>query len=171
MRKGQGNVAHIYGADFETDNDGVCSAWVVQWALVSHSREWHGRDIGSFFDTLISRVRAEKKVLCYFHNLKYDSSFMGESFHKLIESGWSCSPIIRKRSPIIIRFSLDDMVLEFRDSLKKIPGDLRSIGKLIDCPKLDPPGPEDFAPGWSEGIDYSDPQTWEYVIRDATICQ
>ena len=170
MRKGQGNVAHIYGADFETDNDGQ-RAWVVQWALVGHGKTFHGRTISSFFIELLKRAKLEGKILCYFHNLKYDSSFMGEPFHNLIDDGWECSPIIRKRSPIIIRFTKDDTVIEFRDSLKKIPGDLRSMGHLIDCPKLDPPGPEDFTPGWSEALDYDDPQTWEYVIRDATICQ
>lgn len=170
MKKGQGNTAHIYGADFETDNDGV-RAWVVQWALVGHCREWHGRGIAEFFSILLTQALDGAKVLCYFHNLKYDSSFMGEQFHGLIEDGWQCSPIIRKRSPIIIRFARGNQTIEFRDSLKKVPGDLRSIGRLIDCPKLDPPGPEDFTPGWSAALDYDDPQTWEYVIRDATICQ
>ena len=59
--------------------------------------------------------------------------------------------------------------IDFRDSAKKMPGDLKSLGKSIGLPKLESPR-GDFSPGWSKTLDYSeDSDDWIYIDRDAQI--
>lgn len=41
----------IYGADFETDNDGV-RAWIVQWSCSNGSKNFHGPDLTDWMDFL-----------------------------------------------------------------------------------------------------------------------
>lgn len=38
----------VYGADFETDNNGKDRAWVCQWAISNGDKETYGRSLGSF---------------------------------------------------------------------------------------------------------------------------
>lgn len=37
----------VYGADFETDNDGT-SAWIVQYAISSGTGEYYGHTLQGF---------------------------------------------------------------------------------------------------------------------------
>lgn len=37
----------VYGADFETDNDGE-TAWVVQWSISDGKREKYGRALSEW---------------------------------------------------------------------------------------------------------------------------
>ena len=37
----------VYGADFETDNDGE-RAWICQWAISNGSKETYGRTLMSY---------------------------------------------------------------------------------------------------------------------------
>lgn len=166
---------NVYGADFETDNDGA-SAWIVQWAISNGIREIHGRNAEEWRDLLV-RILLEKrgKIFVYFHNLAYDLSFMLDTLQWITDNmPYELKAIIRVGSPVSIsllptskEFSCK---LIFRDSMKKTPGDLKSIGKMIHLPKLEPPGDENFKPGWSASLDYSeDSEDWKYIDRDARI--
>lgn len=39
--------AKVYGADFETDNDGS-KAWICQWSISDGKKERYGPDLHSF---------------------------------------------------------------------------------------------------------------------------
>lgn len=161
---------HVYGADLETDNDGY-SAWIVQWAISTGDSEYTGRTLNEFWNKVLEIVYHKHTVVLYFHNLKYDLEFLKAGFHELELMGWTPKYILRKGEPIKCRIDKGCMSIEVRDSLKKIPGSsVRSLGKLIGLPKLDPPGTETFEPGWSQRLDYSEGSLdWEYVKRDARI--
>lgn len=50
--------------------------------------------------------------------------------------GWKLEPVMRKGAVIKVRVSYaQTLCVEFRDSMKKIPSDLKSIGKLIGLDK------------------------------------
>ena len=72
----------------------------------------------------------------YFHNLKYDLEFMKGMLHQCEADGWKLEPTMRKGAVIKVRVSYGDILsIEFRDSMKKIPSDLKSIGKLVKLEK------------------------------------
>ena len=59
--------------------------------------------------------------------------------------------------------------ITFRDSMKKLPSDLRQVGRMIGLPKLESPRGS-FEPGWSKDLDLSeDSDDWTYIDRDADI--
>ena len=124
----------VYGADFETDHDGA-TAWVIQWSVSDGSDERYGRDIGTYRDYLYSLILKHQTVIVYFHNLKYDMYFQTSVFQTFIDDGFVAKFVIRKGQPIKLRFDKDDYSIEFRDSMKKLPGNLKSVGKLIGLPK------------------------------------
>ena len=163
----------IYGFDTETDNNGINEAWIVQWALVraKDRQVWTGRDIESVCVKMNELLQTNKPHIWYIHNATYDCEFLRRAFHDADQAGYDLTIIRRMGSVVIIRITNPDTkgYIEIRDSAKKIPGNLKSLGKSIDLPKLIPPGGEDFVPGWSRTIDYDDPETWKYVIRDAEI--
>ena len=162
----------IWGLDTETDNDGQ-KAWIVQWAIVD--AQGHGKageTLDQLQDTLVHLGgRMSGKHYLYVHNLKYDLEFIKYAIYNIkIQYDGTINAIIRKGSPVSITLIFGRKTLIFRDSMKKWQGDLRSMGKAYGIEKLDPPGDEDFSPGWSEKMDFSDPETFKYVIRDAMIC-
>lgn len=126
---------NVYGADFETDNDGS-TAWICQWAVSDGTNEWVGKDLDSYMAKLSDIMGSHKKSYVYFHNLKYDLEFQKSVFHRMVQDyGLSMDIVMRSGNPIKIRFTKGEHVLEIRDSLKKMPGDLRSIGKMIGLEK------------------------------------
>lgn len=126
---------NVYGADFETDNDGS-TAWICQWAVSDGTNEWVGKDLDSYMAKLSDIMGSHKKSYVYFHNLKYDLEFQKSVFHRMVQDyGLSMDIVMRAGNPIKIRFTKGEHVLEIRDSLKKMPGDLRSIGKMIGLEK------------------------------------
>lgn len=162
----------IYGFDTETDNNGIDEAWIVQWALVrSDGKERHGRDLQELAHVIVEMLdRKNKTYLWYVHNLTYDINFLRQLIHDAGEI-YDVSIIKRMSSFVMVRIHDKDSnsYIEFRDSAKKIPGSVKSLGKSIGLPKLEPPGGEHFEVGWSTRIDYDDPETWRYVIRDSEI--
>lgn len=76
-----------------------------------------------------------RSIVVYFHNLKYDSQFFKKMLKKFESLGWVAKYTIRQGSPIRIRLTLGDQMIEFRDSLKKIPSDLKGIGRMIGLEK------------------------------------
>lgn len=174
----------VYGADFETDSDeaGTC-AWIAQWSVSNGTRNFHGpvtqdgscpepgtalRDFESFLFDLLD---AKEGCCLYFHNLKFDAQFLRATFAGMAALGVRVEIMMRMGSPTSITIEDEEsghwMVI--RDSMKKVPGDLRSLGRTVGLAKLDPPG-EDFSPGWSRLLDYSEGSTdWRYIDRDAGI--
>lgn len=157
----------IYGLDTETDNDGK-SAWIVQWCIHDGRKAIVGGSIDSLTARLAKLGRPGKHYL-YCHNLKYDLAFLVYAIYAvMLEYEGEIHPIIRKGSPVSITLKANGRTLVFRDSAKKWQGNLASLGKAYGIPKLAAPE-EDFAPGWSERVDFSDPGQWDYVKRDAEI--
>lgn len=163
----------VFGADFETDNDGV-TAWVVQWAISDGGKHcWTGTDLESYQTQLRRMMWNYGNVIIYFHNLKYDLSFQKSVLASFRDDfGMTLKAIIRRNSPISIRLTIDGdkhHSLTFKDSMKKLPADLRTVGKMIGLPKLESPR-GDFVPGWSADLDLSeDSEDWTYIKRDAEI--
>lgn len=60
---------------------------------------------------------------------------MKRMIHDCETYGWQIDAIMRKGAVIKVRVSTSDMWVEFRDSMKKVPSDLKSIGKLIGLEK------------------------------------
>lgn len=76
------------------------------------------------------------KVVLYFHNLRYDAQFLRGFFHGCDTGGWKLKAMIRKGSPIKIKVSLGrEMSIEFRDSLKKLPFELKQVGRMYGLEK------------------------------------
>ena len=163
----------IWGLDTETDNDGKDRAWIVQWAIADPTGHGvAGRTLEDLEEALIHLGgRMSGKHYIYIHNLKYDLEFIKYAIYNIkLRYDGTINSIIRKGEPVSITLIFGKKTLIFRDSKKKWQGDLRSMGKAYGLEKLDPPGDEDFSPGWSEEIDYDDPESWKYVVRDASIC-
>lgn len=159
----------VFGADFETDNDGV-TAWVVQWCISDGTRFWHGTDLQTYTAQLKRMMWNYGNIVLYFHNLKYDLSFQKSVIHHFEECGCEIRATIRRHAPISIRIQMDkNHSIIIRDSMKKLPSDLRSVGKMIGLPKLESPR-GDFSPGWSATLDTSEgSEDWTYIHRDAQI--
>lgn len=157
---------NVYGFDTETDNDGV-TAWICQWCIHTGINAYTGRNVTDFEQRLRLLINANQKICLYVHNLKYDLEFIKCVLHNLENDGYQPKYIIRKGSPIKVQLKKGPFLVEFRDSMKKLPGNLRSLGKMIGLDKLE--SPLGFYPGWSKDLDYNDPKSWEYVKRDAEI--
>jgi hypothetical protein len=169
-------ASKIYGLDTETDNDGT-TAWMVQWALVD--KDGHGKAGTEYEDlkqTFLDLLDKEQKTYVYIHNADYDMHFIKGILYEISDE-YKVKMKITARYGKIISWILrptEDSPFEggeiiFRDSAKKIPGSsVRSLGELIGLPKLEGVS-EDFHPGWSKEVDFSDPKEWLYVRRDAQI--
>lgn len=158
----------VYGLDTETDNDGT-TAWIVQWCI----HDGRTAIVGGSLDSLTARLAVlggkKGRHYIYVFNLKYDLSFFVYSIYELyLKYEGEMNPIIRKGSPVSITLKINGRTLIFRDAMKKWQGNLASLGKAYGVPKLEAPE-EDFAPGWSKRVDFSDPKQWDYVKRDAEI--
>lgn len=74
-------------------------------------------------------------IIVYFHNLRYDLSFFKGELARLQADGWTIKATLRKGDPIAIKVSKGERSFELRDSKKKLPGSVKSIGKMIGLPK------------------------------------
>ena len=166
----------VYGADLETDNNGT-RAWICQWAISNGSKEFHGSDLTGwmeFLEDLWSR-ESHTRLYIYFHNLKYDLQFFKSELEAFCEKHQLELQItMRRGNPIQIKLketecSLHASSIIFRDSMKKQPGNLKSLAKSIGMKKLESPRGS-FEPGWSKDLDYSeDSEDWIYIDNDARI--
>ena len=126
---------NVYGADFETDNDGT-TAWICQWAISDGTNEWYGRTLDEYMARLSEIMGSHKKSYIYFHNLKYDLSFQKSVLWQIVHDyGVSMSVTMRTGNPIKIKLEKGEHTLEIRDSLKKIPADLKSMAKMFGMEK------------------------------------
>jgi hypothetical protein len=165
-RKGK---LRVFGGDLETDNDGD-KAWIVQWAISDGTDEITGTSIESLRDRLKVMMRSFPSVI-YFHNLKYDLSFIKYAlFDIMVKDGIMLFPIMRNGNPIMVSLQPPEdsgmHELSFRDSMKKLQGNLAAVAKSVGMSKLE--GFE-FYPGWSNAIDFNDVKNWDYVKMDARI--
>ena len=158
---------NVMGFDTETDNDGV-TAWVCQWCIHDGARPYLGTELDDFKNTIVALAWERQAVILYAHNLKYDLEFIKPVIHDLQEQGWEVKIVMRKGSPIKVRLVSSERMIEFRDSMKKMPGSLRQLGHMIGLEKLE--SPRGFYQGWSKDIDYSPGSPdWDYITRDAEI--
>ena len=67
--------AKILGGDLETDNDGE-TAWIVQSCISDGERRWHDTDVQGIRRTLTKLMWNYGDIVVYYHNLKYDLSFL-----------------------------------------------------------------------------------------------
>ena len=158
----------VLGGDLETDNDGTV-AWIVQSSITDGVRWWHDTDVEGIRKTFTKLMWNYGNIIIYYHNLKYDLSFLKPVI--AIFQGADCEvrATIRRHAPISIRIKMDNHSITLRDSLKKLPAELRKVGKMIGCPKLESPRGS-FEPGWSKDLDLSEgSEDWIYIDRDAEI--
>lgn len=159
----------VYGCDFETDNDNLGRAWVVQYCITDGIDYFIGRSLEEFISKMLDIMKHEEAYF-YFHNLNYDGEFLKYGLYDLKEQGFKIQTF--RRGTNLIYFKIEGPEgsklhkLEIRDSAKKIDGNLKSIGKMIGLPKLE--GFE-FYSGWSKDVDFNDSKNWDYVKRDAEI--
>lgn len=166
----------VYGADFETDNDGI-RAWICQWAISNGSWEFHGSDLSGWMEFLedLWTQKGHEKLYIYFHNLKYDLQFFKSELESFCAKHYLELQItMRRGNPIQITLkstecSMHASSIVFRDSMKKLPGNLKAMAKSIGMVKLESPR-GDFSPGWSKDLDYSEgSDDWTYIDNDARI--
>lgn len=142
MRTPQNDAPRVLVADFETRAGRVAvddgRTWVWAWAVCSIDDIDHvttGTSIESFFDFL----RYQGNIICYFHNLKFDGSFLlnylySHGYKKSNKRGLEIGEIgelidaYGKFFCIRVRFSQRCSV-EFRDSAKKIPCTVERMGE------------------------------------------
>lgn len=161
----------VLGGDLETDGKGS-DRWVVQWCIHDGVNEHHGQSLDEFFSELLLYIE-EDDVTIYFHNLRYDLSYLKNKLGEFIDyNNLEMNAIIRDNSPILLKITPKDVSsslheLRICDSAKKLPGKLAELGKLIGIPKLE--GFDVKNEGWSNNIDFNDIKNWNYVIRDAEI--
>lgn len=159
----------ILGGDLETDNDGTV-AWIVQSSITDGVRWWHDTDVEGIRKTFTKLMWNYGNVIIYYHNLKYDLSFLKSVIAVFQAADCEVRATIRRHAPISIRIKMDDNhSITLRDSLKKLPAELKKVGKMIGCPKLESPRGS-FEPGWSRDLDLSEgSEDWIYIDRDAEI--
>ena len=161
--------AKILGGDLETDNDGA-QAWIVQSCISDGERRWHDTDVQGIRRTLTKLMWNYGDIIIYYHNLKYDLSFLKPVIAIFQDADCEVRATIRRRAPISIRITMDKThSVTFRDSMKKLPSDLRQVGRIIGLPKLESPRGS-FEPGWSKDLDLTEgSDDWTYIDRDADI--
>lgn len=109
---------NIVFADFETtqpDENGIVEVYL--WCLISGKRKYSGRTISEFYDFTKTR-----KDICYFHNLKFDFSYLQ---YFLIKNGIKYD-ILEKKGVI---YSVKYGGFEIRDTLNFLPMTLKEIGE------------------------------------------
>ena len=159
----------VLGGDLETDNDGTV-AWIVQSSITDGVRWWHDTDVEGVHRTFTKLMWNYGNIIIYYHNLKYDLSFLKPVIAIFQSADCEVRATIRRHAPISIRIKMDNNhSITLRDSLKKLPAELRKVGKMIGCPKLESPRGS-FEPGWSRDLDLSEgSEDWIYIDRDAEI--
>ena len=159
----------VLGGDLETDNDGTV-AWIVQSSITDGVRWWHDTDVEGVRRTFTKLMWNYGNIIIYYHNLKYDLSFLKPVIAIFQSADCEVRATIRRHAPISIRIKMDNNhSITLRDSLKKLPAELRKVGKMIGYPKLESPRGS-FEPGWSKDLDLSEgSEDWIYIDRDAEI--
>ncbi len=122
--------SNVYVADFETTSyenlqkDGYVRVWL--WSLINCEtyQSWYGYDIKTF---LLKLIELQPKI-CYFHNLKFDGSFLASYFleHKIE---------FELIAPNNVWYAIRWNGIEFRDSLKKFRTTVKELAHLFNIPE------------------------------------
>lgn len=112
----------IYFADFETTQPLNNKVEVYLWCILKNEDIHTGNNIESFIEFI-----KNKKYIIYFHNLKFDFSYIQ---YYLIKNNIEYS-ILEKKGQI---YSVKFFGVELRDSLNLMPITLKEIGELY-CSK------------------------------------
>ncbi len=163
----------IYAADFETTTDpDDCRVWAWGLACIDSPDDVeHGLDIESF----VRRV-SQLKGQVYFHNLKFDASFIIDYIMKVgyehtteqFPGKMAFTTLMSGGGKLFntcVRFGNGNMV-EFRDSFKKIPLKVSEIPKAFNLEDFK--GDIDYHKPRPIGYEPSDAE-WSYVDRDVKI--
>lgn len=109
----------IYYADFETTRPNeVGKVQVYIWVILAGDKVYKGRKINTF----IKLLKSFKNAIIFFHNLKYDFSYI---HHYLIENNIECK--VLEKSEVI--YSAKFFNVELRDSMNFLPMSLDDVGK------------------------------------------
>lgn len=160
-------------ADFETTTDPLDTR-VWSWGMDTLKRNnWvYGIDIKSFMDHI-----SKFKSIIYFHNLKFDATFMMDwllkngythSTQRNLKSGQFSTLISDMGFMYSMKVSwLRGQTTEFRDSLKKFPN--MSVQRIAKTFKL-PISKGDIDYHSERPVGYQPtPEEWDYVKRDVHI--
>lgn len=137
-----GKASRIYVADFETTTDPEdCRVWA--WGMVDIEKAksgWHvaiDKTIDSFFDY----VQSLGSVVCYFHNLRFDGSFIIDTLFRMGYRHVQDNPRRGEFTTLISSMGqFYSMTVawrkgartEFRDSAKKLPMQVSEIAKAFE---------------------------------------
>lgn len=170
-----------FASDFETTTDpDDCRVWAWQSRNLETDEVFQGLDIASF-------VENAPRGLHYFHNLAFDASFIidylerhlgyeyveldktpeGKAEGRHILHNKQLTALIGDQGQFYsMEYSGPQGKLEFRDSLKKIPGTLKELGWAYGAPvkkgdiDYHKPRPVGYQP---------DKDEWEYLDNDTAI--
>ena len=155
MGKKKSEYQIVMCADFETTGEAQYNEEKETRVYLYHFRNLdetisnYGIKIEDFIKDLFQVLEEQnkKKILCYFHNLSFDGSFILPYFYKtykyidvdedtkLQDGDFTC--IVDDFKNIYqIRLKLDSKELEFRDSYRNIPTSIEELGKAFGLPKL-----------------------------------
>lgn len=147
----------VYFADFETTqpraNDMRVSVYL--WAIVRDTYQAHGTNI----DTFMAWCKNESNSVLYFHNLKFDFSYI---HYWLLKNDIKCE-ILEKSGTI---YSVKFWGIELRDSLNFLPMTLGEVGKNY-C-KIYQKTSIDYNVYWGHE---ATPQEIEYCINDCRVLE
>ena len=153
--------ANVYVADFETTSlpnlnvDHYVRVWL--WSLVEVETKvaYYGFDILSF----LKKIDELDVRICYFHNLKFDGSFLLDYFvRNNIEFDLT--------APHGIWFSLEYRNCEFRDSLKKFKMTVKGMAKFLGMEAKKDVSDDTGKQPW----DYYIPANYEANLKEIEYC-
>lgn len=108
----------VYYADFETTQPNEQQqVFVYLWAMVSGNQTFTGTDLESF----INKIKTLKKSIIYFHNLKFDFSYIQ---YYLIKNNIDYK-LLEKKGTI---YQVKVFDIEIRDSMNFLPMSLKEVG-------------------------------------------
>lgn len=146
---------NIVFADFETtqpDTNNIVEVYL--WALVSGKRRYTGTTIEEFYNFTKNR-----KDICYFHNLKFDFSYLQ---YYLIKNNITYKLLEKKG----IIYSVSYGKFELRDSMNFMPMSLKEVG-LNYCTKHQKSSIEHLA----ERGHIPSAEEIEYCVNDCLVLQ
>lgn len=130
----------LLAADFETtvyEGQTSTEVWSAAYCELYTENVMVRHSIDEFLDDLFAK---RKNIVCWFHNLRFDGSFI---MYRLLKNGWSWSPVknrdmLHKEFKALISeqnrwysitLKYHDRVIEFRDSLKLMPMSLKVLAE------------------------------------------
>lgn len=171
MRKSK----RIYACDFETTTESPSRVWLWAMYRIDGGEYLNGLDIDSFLENVLGRVNS----LFYFHNLKFDGKFIisyleSKMGYRSYKPSDNIKGLEKAYQPLInvqgewysIKVSDGIKVAEIRDSLKKIPGSVRSIAKSFGLDVIK--GEIDYHKRRDIGYEPTE-EEYEYIKNDVTI--